>query len=135
MPGQDLAGWNAAQNVNIGFMNSRPISVILVSLFIAAAGATGLVYHLPELNLHHPFQNEVVWVELVRVVAIVCGVYMLRARNWARLLALAWIAFHVVVSAFHSWQEFVFHAVLFVIFAFVLYRPPARVYFCGRAVK
>ena len=34
--------------------------------------------------------------------AIVCGVFLLRGHNWARWLALAWIAFHVVLSAFHA---------------------------------
>ena len=117
------------------FMEKRPLSVIVVSILIAAAGALGFAYHLPELNIRHPFQNDVAWVELIRVVAIVCGVYMLLARNWARFLALGWIGFHVVVSAFHSWQQLVFHAMLFAVFAYVLYRPSATAYFRPGAVE
>ena len=33
-------------------------------------------------------------VELTELIAIVCGVFLLQGRNWARWLALAWIASH-----------------------------------------
>jgi hypothetical protein len=58
------------------------------------AGAVGIVYHLSELNLRQPLQNDVLWVELVRIQAIVAGIFLLRGRNWARWLAIAWIGFH-----------------------------------------
>jgi hypothetical protein len=110
-------------------MNQRPLSVTLVSLLLAAAGAVGFAYHLSELNLRHPFQNDVVWVGLIRLAAIASGVYMLRGSNWARWLAMVWIGFHVVISGFHSLQEFAFHAVLFAIFAYCLFRARAAEYF------
>ena len=110
-------------------MNRRPLSVTVVSCLLAAAGAVGFVYHLTELNVRHPFQNDAAWVSLVRLAAIVGGVYMLRGRNWARWLAMAWIGFHVVVSGFHSFPQFAVHAVLFVVFAWVLFRPQAAEYF------
>jgi len=110
-------------------MNKRPLPVTLVSLLIAAAGVVGFVYHLNELNVRHPFQNDAVLVELVRLVAIVCGVYMLRGRNWARWLAMAWIGIHVVVSGFHSFPEFAFHGLLFTVFGYLLFRPQATEYF------
>jgi hypothetical protein len=110
-------------------MNRRPISVTLVSLLIAGAGVVGFAYHLSDLSLRHPFQSDVVWIELVRLIAIVCGLYMLRGANWARWLTLLWIGFHVIVSAFHSIPEFAMHALLFAVFAYVLFRPPATSYF------
>ena len=106
-------------------MNKRPLPVTLLSLLIAAAGAVGFAYHLNEINRHHPFQNDALLVELVRLIAIVSGVYMLRGQNWARWLALAWIGFHVVVSAFHSLPQFAFHGVLFAVFAYFLFRRQA----------
>jgi hypothetical protein len=111
-------------------MKKRPLPVTLLSLLIAAAGAVGFAYHLNELNWHHPFQNDVLLVELVRLIAIVSGVYMLRGSNWARWLALGWIGFHVVVSAFHSLPQFAFHGVLFAVFAYSLFRRQATEYFC-----
>jgi hypothetical protein len=103
----------------------------MLSLLLVVAGAVGLVYHLNELNPQHPFQREFLLIELVRVIAIVSGAYMLRASNWARWLALVWIGFHVAVSAFHSLPEFAFHGVLFAVFAYFLFRQQANQYFCG----
>ena len=107
----------------------------ILSILITAAGAVGFAYHLTDLNVRHPFQNDVVWAGLVRLIAIVCGVYMLRGRNWARWLAMVWIGFHVVVSGFHSFPELAVHALLFVVFAYVLLRPRASEYFRARRVE
>jgi len=112
-------------------MKKRPLPVTVLSLLLVAAGAVGLVYHLNELNRHHPFQNYFLLIEFVRLIAIVSGVYMLRGSNWARWLALAWIGFHVVVSAFHSLPEFAFHGLLFAVFAYFLFRRQATEYFCA----
>ena len=35
--------------------------------------------------------------------------------NWARWLLVAWLAFHVVVSGFHSMSEMAAHAVLLIV--------------------
>jgi len=116
-------------------MKRRPVSVIVISLLLAAAGAVGLVYHFREINFQHPFQNEALGVALIRLSAILAGVYMLRARNWARWLAILWIGFHVVVSAFHSVPELAFHGVLLAIFSYVLFRPRANSYFRANEVR
>ena len=68
-------------------MNKRPLSVTIVSCLLAAAGAVGLVYHSTEFKTLHPFPYNTLWVSLVRVLAIVAGVFMLRGSNWARWLA------------------------------------------------
>jgi len=86
-------------------MNSdpRPLSVTILAWVYIAAGTIGFIYHFRELLA---LQRDSFWVEPIRLLAILSGVFMLRGRDWARWLALAWIAFHVVVSAFHpsvSW--------------------------------
>ena len=48
---------------------------------------------------------------------------MLRGRNWARWGALAWMLFHVILSAFHALHEFAIHAVFLAIMARLLFRP------------
>jgi hypothetical protein len=111
-------------------MNRRPASVTVIGCLLIAAGIVGIVYHASEFK-GHPFQYEMIWISLVRLTAVLCGVYMLRGSNWARWLALLWIAFHVVVSAFHSLAEFAMHALLFVVFAYFLLRPAAAQYFRG----
>ena len=110
-------------------MTKRPPSVTVVSILLVAAGAVGLVYHWKEVNVNHPFQNDALLVELVRLLAIVSGVYMLRGCNWARWLAMAWISLHVVLSAFHSFQQFAIHLLVLAVFAYVLFRRAAAEYF------
>ena len=113
-------------------MKKRPLSVTIAGYVIAAAGVMGLIYHSSGWMLR-PFHYEIVWISLIRVVAIVAGVAMLRGHNWARWLTLVWIAFHVALSFWHGWPEVAMHALLLVIFAYILFRPAANAYFKGRA--
>ena len=68
-------------------------------------------------------------VHVVRVLAIVAGVFMLYGRNWARWLLVAWMVFHLVISALHSTLMLLFHAVIFTGILYLLFRPPASAYF------
>jgi len=110
-------------------MKKRPLSVTIISWFFVAAGGVGIAYHLSEFKALHPFPSDAGWVFLVRLTAIVGGAFMLRGHNWARWLSVAWLAFHVILSGFHSLQELVMHAVLLAIFAYFLFRPNATQYF------
>ena len=112
-------------------MNKRPISVTVISGIFLAAGLIGLAYHATEFKTRGPFQYELVWVCLVRLLAIVCAVFMLRASNWARWLLMIWIAYHVVLSAFHSASQAIFHGLLFVVVAYFLFRRSSSLYFRG----
>jgi len=112
-------------------MNKRPLSVTVIGCIFIAAGVIGFAYHVPEFKSLRPFPNEIVWGLLVRLLAVLGGVFVLRRHNWARWLLLAWIGFHVVLSAFHSWSELIVHAVVFVVVAYVLFRPRASAYFRG----
>jgi hypothetical protein len=110
-------------------MNKRPLSVTIISGLFIAAGVIGLAYHVTELKTQGGVQYEVVWVLLLRLMAIVCGVYMLRGSNWARWLTMLWMAYHVILSGFHSLQELVLHGFLFAVFAYFLFRAGATEYF------
>jgi hypothetical protein len=112
-------------------MNKRPNAVTVLSWVFITAGVVGLAYHFTGFKAQPPFQYDILWVALVRLLAIVCGVYMLRGRNWARWLTLVWIAYHVALSAFHSLNELVVHTLFFVVFAYILFRPGATEYFRG----
>jgi hypothetical protein len=68
-------------------------------------------------------------ISIVRIIAVVGGVFLLLGHNWARWLMLAWLAFHVVVSAFHSLSECIAHVVLLIMVGYALLRPPASKYF------
>ena len=54
---------------------------------------------------------------------------MLRGQNWARWLAVAWMAFHVAISVFHPLRELAIHVVFLVLIAWILFRPGATRYF------
>ena len=54
---------------------------------------------------------------------------MLRGHNWARWLALAWIVYHVILSAFHMLSELAIHILFCAILAYFLFRPTATRYF------
>jgi hypothetical protein len=110
-------------------MNKRPLSVTIIGGIFVIAGAVGLVYHSREFLTYQPFPLNVLWVELVRVVAIIAGVYMLRGSSWARWVALLWLLYHVLLSGFHSWIGMVMHGVLLAVIAYCLFRRPVREYF------
>jgi uncharacterized membrane protein len=77
----------------------------------------------------HPLSNDVVLALIVRLLAVVAGIFMLRGHNWARWLAIVWIAFHVVMSAFHSVPSAAFHALLLAVLAYFLFRRQSTAYF------
>ena len=56
---------------------------------------------------------------------------MLRGCNWARWLLAAWMAYHVVLSAFHSVTELALHTLLFGAIGYFLFRPQSSAYFRG----
>ncbi len=110
-------------------MNSgkRPLSILIVACAYLAVGSIGFVFHLPELLV---LQRDSAWVELVELLAIFCGAFMLSGRNWARWLALAWMAFHVVIS-FHEPPQLAIHCLFFAVIAWFLFRSDADRYFRG----
>jgi hypothetical protein len=112
-------------------MTKRPLAVTLIAALYVATGALGLAFHLSNVQPGQPFVYEALPAAAISLVAMVCGIYMLRGRNWARWLAIAWIGFHVVLSVLHSWPQVAMHAALCVLFAHVLFRRGSAIYFRG----
>jgi hypothetical protein len=110
-------------------MSKRPISVTLLAALLIVACEMGIVYHFTDFRSALP--GEYFGVLAIRLLAIVCGLFLLRGKDWARWLAMGWIAFHVGLSYFHSMQQMAMHAVVLVVFAVVLFRPTANRYFSG----
>lgn len=116
-------------------MNKRPLSVTIIGCIFIAAGIIGFAYHVPEFKTLRPFPNEIVLGLSVRLLAVLGGVFVLRGQNWARWLVVAWIAYHVILSAFHSWSQSITHGLLFAVVAYVLFRPRASAYFRGESAE
>jgi hypothetical protein len=65
----------------------------------------------------------------VEVLAVVSGSFMLMGCNWARWLAVAWMAFHVILSAFHSASEMIVHGLFCAAIAWILFRSEENRFF------
>src|SRR5262245_61798549 len=109
-------------------MKRRPWTVTVIGLLYIAAGAAGIVYHAPELK-DIATQPQIAGVLLLRILAIVGGVWLLRRAGWARWLLVLWIAFHAALSIFHSPAELVTHVIFLGLTAWALFYRGARTYF------
>jgi hypothetical protein len=117
-------------------MNSgkRPPSVTVIACMYIAVGTIGFVYHFRELQVRYALRSDALLVELTEALAIFCGVFMLRGHNWARWLAAAWIAFHVILSI-HDLREFAIHCLFCAIIVWCLFRPETARYFLSAPAK
>jgi hypothetical protein len=100
-----------------------PVPVILIASLYIAVGIGGFVVHFSEWRA-----PDWIWVEVTEVLAIVCGVFLLRAHNWARWLASAWMAFHVVIS-FGELGQLAIHSLFLVLIVWCLFRADASRFF------
>jgi len=103
----------------------RPFPVTLLGWLFIVVGLVSLIYHLWQSTL----DRWIVPVSAVGIIAIVGGVFLLRGAGWARWLLLAWLAFHVVVSALHSLSDSMAHLVLLMVIGYFLLGPPTSKYF------
>ncbi len=110
----------------------RPLSVTILGCLYIAVGAAGFAFHLQDFRAGSGHHYDTLGIELIRLLAIVCGAFMLRGRNWARWVAIGWIAFHVAVSALHTLGEFAVHLVFCAAITWLLLRADAARYFRGR---
>jgi hypothetical protein len=108
----------------------RPVWVTAVAVVLGLSGVVGLAYHSSELSANTPLLSEEYGVLLLRLVAIVTGVFLFRGANWARWLALAWIGFHVVISLPDVGKSLT-HVVILAIFAMVLFSRNSTTWFRG----
>ena len=103
----------------------RPFQVTMLGWLFIAVGILTTIYHLLKSSL----DRWTVPILLVGIIAIVAGVFLLRGARWARWLVLAWLAFHVVVSALNSVSDAMPHVVLLLVVGYFLLGPPTSKYF------
>ena len=106
-------------------MPKRPISVAILGCLLIVTGIGGFASHIATFR---GLELDLLAVALLCAAAVVAGAFVIAGHNWARWLAIAWMAFHVVVSLPDS-LKLVVHAVLLAVFAYVLFRPPANRFF------
>ena len=110
-------------------MRLRPLAVTIIGCVYILTGAITGAFHFMHAWAQRPLSSDLIWIELVAAAAIVAGGFLLRGRDWARWLALAWMAFHVVLSIFHSPGELAIHSLFFAILAYFLLRASASRFF------
>jgi hypothetical protein len=96
----------------------RPLAVTILGGLFIVAGLASLAVHLS----HRPLDHWIVVIALAPILVLVGGVFLLLGHGWARLLLIAWLAFHVVAGAFHSLSQFIARVVLLAIVAYFLRR-------------
>jgi hypothetical protein len=109
--------------------NRRPLAVTILACLYLLVGSRGLVFHSREILARHAFQYDDLLIQLTEILAILAGAFMLRGCNWARWLALAWILFHVALSAFGPWRGVAIHSLFCIAIAWTLFRTQATQYF------
>jgi len=106
----------------------RPLSVTIIGWIYVAVGSFGFTYHLSQ-GLRQPFNWGTVAIPLVSAIAVVAGIFMLRGADWARWLALLWMASHVGISFLDGWRPVAIHSAMLAVIAFFLLRRAATDYF------
>jgi hypothetical protein len=110
-------------------MTERPWLVTASGFLFVLVGIAEFAAHIGDFTLKQPVPHDILWPLGLGVVAIICGVSLLRRKNWARWLAVAWLAFHVVVGGLNSRQQLIMHSVLLVVFAYALFCRESGAYF------
>ena len=115
-------------------MKLRPRSITIIGWIFIVFGSMSLLSGLlpfGEITLaQRVAELKGHWmVHLLRILAIVAGVFMLRGRNWARWLLVVWMLAHLIISALHSLPELLLHAVIFTVIFYFLFRHDASAYF------
>lgn len=100
-----------------------PVSVIVIACLYLLVGIGGFVAHFETLRA-----PDGIWVEVTECLAVVCGIFLLRAKNWARWLAVLWMAFHVAIS-FGVLRELAIHGLFLVLILWCLFHPTASRFF------
>ena len=108
----------------------RPLSITLLSWLFIASGVAGIVYHASEWKTMG-IRTETIWAFVVRVLAIVGGVFALRGSNVARWALVIWILYHVGLSFYHTTTELLTHIALAIVICVGLFNRKANLYFKG----
>ena len=108
---------------------SRPNGVVVIAWLYLTVGIGAFAANFPRLLAAEP---DSFMMEVTEAVAIVAGVFLLRRKNWARWLAIAWMAFHVAIS-FPDLHPLVVHLLFFFVITWGLLRPEAQEYFRPRS--
>ena len=104
----------------------RPLPVTVIAILFLAVGVITVASGVAKV-LRGPSAalNENLLVLSINTLALVAGIGLLRGASWARFLVVAWMAFHVVLSFWHSPVEVLLHALMLAGLSYFLFRQSA----------
>jgi hypothetical protein len=122
-------------------MNERPKSVTVVSWILIVMGGISLI--TSTLSLNNPMVHELMSKSPIPIsiqyimmyagllITLICGIAMLKRQNWARMLYVGWsiIGFTISITTSPMKALIIPGIIIFLIFAFFLFRPKANEYF------
>jgi hypothetical protein len=121
---------------------ARPRSITLIAWLFILVGVAGLLNdlwplltsgaaeQLAKLKADGLADLGPAWTS--RALAIVGGIGLLRGQNWARWLLLAWMVFHIGLSALHSAEQLLVHTAIFAPITYLLFRRSIAPWFGPR---
>ena len=112
-------------------MIDRPRSILAISWLFIAVGCITAIAALVQLLEPSRHAMDLGLVLITRILAVVCGAFMLRGFNWARWLLVVWMAYHVIISLDATLKLFV-HGGLLAALSYALFRPRASAWFRAR---
>lgn len=115
--------------MKIEVLRNRPLAISLVAFIFILAGGVGILYHANDYLQPSASSYELVGVLFIRILAIICGVLLLRRVPAARWLAILWLAYHCVLSFYHSTTEMMTHFIFLAIVSLLLFMPKSSAYF------
>jgi hypothetical protein len=92
------------ENLKLAGMKSRPLPILIVAILFIIVGLIGFSYHIKYFFEPSEKLYEILLVQLLRILAIVCGTILLRANNSGRWLSIAWILSHILISAHNEFH-------------------------------
>jgi hypothetical protein len=127
MDGQESDSVAGQPNDAAKLLPSRPLIITLLGWMLIALGALEFAVHA--VKIRWPAAAGDVGVALFELVILGCGVFLLRGSNVARWAATAWIGFHIVVGSLNSPWRGVLHGLIFLLFAWMVFRPEVNAWF------
>ncbi|QHT70864.1 hypothetical protein GXP67_31560 [Rhodocytophaga rosea] len=110
-------------------MKKLPIPILVVSILFILAGSIGFTYHVKEFYQPDVQVSQLLWVLFLRILAIVCGSFLLLRMSQARWLAIAWLVYHVYIGALNSTSQMIAHIIVLVIVTILLFLPISTAFF------
>lgn len=113
----------------------RPLSITILAWVFVVVGSVGLaggliqllrVINTGGLSSNQHYLTESGFTALSGLIATIGGAGLLHGFRWARWVCIIWMAFHVVLSVWHSMIEVVFHLLMLVGMAYILFRKRKR---------